>query len=57
MLPNDSCQAQPPERDVACKDDVRVSTIGQLPGAAAVANSGLLNGVGLRLTVLIGAAL
>jgi len=29
-------QPQPPERDVACNDDVRVSIIGQLPGAAAV---------------------
>jgi hypothetical protein len=30
-------QAQPPEANVACNDDVRVSIIGQLPGVAAVA--------------------
>jgi len=35
--PNEKGQAQPPEADVACNDDVRVFIVGQLPGAAAVA--------------------
>jgi len=34
-------QAQPPERDVACNEDVRVSIIGQLLCTAAVACSDL----------------
>jgi len=40
-MPNVRTQPQPPERDVACNNDVRVSMIGQLPGAAAVGQSGL----------------
>src|SRR5260370_14516572 len=35
-------QTQPPEPDMTCNDDVRVSIIGQLPAAAAVAYSGWL---------------
>ena len=36
-------KAQPSERDVICNNDVRVSIIGQLPGAAAVAYSALFS--------------
>jgi hypothetical protein len=34
---NELRQAQPPEQDVNCNDDVRVSMNGQLRGGAAVA--------------------
>jgi hypothetical protein len=34
--PNVRVQPQPPERDVACNDDVRVFIIGQLSRAAVV---------------------
>jgi hypothetical protein len=44
-----SAQAQPPEADVACNDDVRVSIVGQLPGAAAVACSGWFGDLGVTL--------
>lgn len=34
--PNGPAQAQPPERDSVCADDVRVPQTGQLPGDACV---------------------
>ena len=43
MTANVQAHAQPPERDVNYNDDVRVSWIGQLPGAAAVACSALFD--------------
>ncbi|MCX5734986.1 MAG: hypothetical protein NTW68_11760, partial [candidate division NC10 bacterium] len=46
--PNDPAQAQPPERHLACKDDVRVSINGQLPGIPAVACSVLLELISWR---------
>lgn len=33
---NSNAALQPPETDVACNDDVRVSIVGQMAGAAAV---------------------
>jgi hypothetical protein len=48
---NDPAQAQPPERDVACNDDVRVSINGQLEGAAAVACSALFGPLNVPATL------
>jgi hypothetical protein len=39
---SDQAPERPPKRYVACNSDVRVSVIGQLPCAAALACSGLL---------------
>jgi hypothetical protein len=42
MTANAKAHAQPPGRDVACNDGVRISQTGELPDAAAVACSDLL---------------